>query len=125
MNENEISKIILDSAFTIHRAFGPGLLESVYKECLYHESKIRGLSIVKEKPVPLIFKNVQLEVGYRADLFIENKVIIEVKAVDALNEIHFAQVLTYLKLSQCKLGLLINFNVPLLKDGIRRIVNNL
>ena len=80
---------------------------------------------VKEKPVPLIFKNVKLEVGYRADLFIENKVIIEVKAVDALNEIHFAQVLTYLKLSQCKLGLLINFNVPLLKDGIRRIVNNL
>lgn len=125
MNENEISKIILDSAFTIHRAFGPGLLESVYKECLYHESKIRGLIIVKEKPVPLVFKNVKLEVGYRADLFIENKVIIEVKAVDALNEIHFAQVLTYLKLSQCRLGLLINFNVPLLKDGIRRIVNNL
>ena len=125
MNENEISKIILDSAFTIHRAFGPGLLESVYKECLYHESKIRGLSVVKEKSVPLTFKNVKLEVGYRADLFIENKVIIEVKAVDALNEIHFAQVLTYLKLSQCKLGLLINFNVPLLKDGIRRIVNNL
>ena len=125
MNENEVSKILLYSAFTIHRAFGPGLLESVYKECLYHETKIRGLIVVKEKPVPLIYKDIKLEIGYRADLFVENKVIVEVKAVDALNEIYFAQVLTYLKLSQCKLGLLINFNVPLLKDGIRRVVNNL
>lgn len=125
MNENEISKVVLDSAFAIHRALGPGLLESVYKECLYHEVKIRGLTIAKEKPVPLIYKDVKLEVGYRADLFIENKLIVEIKAVDALNEIHFAQVLTYLKLSQCKLGLLLNFNVPMLKDGIRRVVNNL
>ena len=125
MNENEISKILLDAAFAIHKEFGPGLLESVYKECLYHESKIRGLNLVKERAVPLIYKDIKLEVAYRADLFVENKVIVEVKAIDSLQEIHFAQVLTYLKLTQCKLGLLINFNVPLLKEGIRRVVNNL
>ena len=101
------------------------MLESVYKECLYHESKIRGLNLVKERAVPLIYKDIKLEVAYRADLFVENKVIVEVKAIDSLQEIHFAQVLTYLKLTQCKLGLLINFNVPLLKEGIRRVANNL
>lgn len=125
MNENEICTILLDSAFKIHSTLGPGLLESVYKECLYYESKKRGLTIVKEKPIPLIYEDIQLEVGYRADLFAENKVIVEVKVVDALCEIHFAQVLTYLRLTQCKLGLLINFNVPMLKNGIRRVANKL
>ena len=125
MNENEICTIILDSAFKIHSTLGLGLLESVYKECLFYESKKRGLIIVKEKPVPLIYEDIKLEVGYRADLFAENKVIVEIKAVEALGEIHFAQVLTYLRLTQCKLGLLINFNVPMLKNGIRRVANKL
>jgi GxxExxY protein len=125
MSENELSKIILDSAFKIHRTIGPGLLESVYKECLYHELKKSGLIVIKEKPVPLIYNEIKMEVGYRADLFVENKLLIEVKAIEALNDIHFSQVLTYLRLSQCKLGLLINFNVTLLKNGIRRVVNNL
>ncbi len=125
MNENEICTILLDSAFKIHRTLGPGLLESVYKECLYYEASKSGLMIVKEKPVPLIYEDIKLEVGYRADLFAENKVIVEVKSVEMLCEIHFAQVLTYLRITQCKLGLLINFNVPMLKDGIRRVANKL
>jgi GxxExxY protein len=125
MDENEICTILLDAAFKIHRNLGPGLLESVYKECMYYEVRKSGILIFKEKPVPLIYEEIKLEVGYRADLFAENKVVVEVKCVDSLCEIHFAQVLTYLKLTQCKLGLLINFNVPLLKDGIRRVVNKL
>ena len=125
MTENEISKVIFESALKVHRTLGPGLLESAYEECLFYELKKMGLKVEKQKPLPLIYEEVHMEVGYRLDLIIENKVIIEVKSVEALNDIHLAQILTYLKLSNCKLGMLINFNVELVKNGIRRVVNNL
>lgn len=121
--ENELSKIVFDAALKVHKALGPGLLESAYQECLYHELKKTELFIQKEKPLPLIYETVKLDCGYRLDLIIEDKLIIEVKSVETLTDIHLAQVLTYLKLSNCKLGLLINFNVLLLKDGFRRVIN--
>ncbi len=125
MTENEISKVIFDAALKVHKALGPGLLESAYEECLYYELLKSDLFVVKQKALPLIYEEVKLEIGYRIDLLVENKVIIEVKAVEALNDVHLAQILTYLKLSNCKLGLLINFNVALIKNGIKRVVNNL
>jgi GxxExxY protein len=125
MTENEISKIVFDAALKVHQSLGPGLLESAYEECLFYELKKTGLKVVKQKPLPLIYEEVKLEIGYRVDLYIENKVIIEIKSVDAINDIHLAQILTYLKLSDCKLGMLINFNVSLIKNGIKRMVNNL
>ncbi len=125
MTENELSKIIIGCAMNVHTTLGPGLLESAYEECTFYEIKKCGLNVVKQKPLPLVYEGVKLDIGYRIDLFVENKLILEIKSVEALNEIHFAQVLTYLKLSGCKLGLLINFNVQHLKDGIKRIVNNL
>lgn len=125
MAENEISKIIVDGALKIHKVLGPGLLESAYEECLFYELQKSGLNIQKQKALPLIYEEVKLEIGYRIDIIVENKVIIEVKAVEALNDVHLAQLLTYLKLSDCKLGLLINFNVSLIKNGIKRVVNNL
>ena len=125
MNENEVSKIIFDCALKVHRALGPGLLESAYEECLFYELKKQELDVVKQKPLPLVYEDVKLEIGYRVDLLVEKKVIIEIKSVDALNDIHLAQILTYLKLSNCKLGMLINFNVTLIKNGIKRVVNNL
>jgi GxxExxY protein len=125
VSENELAKAIVDCAFKIHRALGPGLLESAYEECLNYELKLRGLIVEKQKPLPLIYEEVKLETGYRVDLLVNNKVIIEVKSVENLNEVHLAQILTYLKLSHCKLGLLINFNVTLIKDGIRRVANKL
>ncbi len=100
-------------------------MESAYEECLFYELKKTGLWVEKQKPVPLIYEEVKLEVGYRIDILLENKLVIEAKAVDVLNDIHLAQILTYLKLSNCKLGLLINFNVILIKNGIKRVVNNL
>ena len=125
MSENELSKLVLDSAIKVHRKLGTGLLESAYEECLYYELKKCSLFVEKQKPLPLIYDEVKLEIGYRIDLMINSKVIIEVKSVECLNDIHLAQVLTYLKLSDCRLGLLINFNVTLVKDGFRRIVNKL
>ncbi|MDA3905121.1 MAG: GxxExxY protein [Bacteroidales bacterium] len=125
MTENEISKIIVSCALKIHKELGPGLLESAYEECLYYELQQSGLSVIKQKPLPLIYKEVNLEIGYRVDLLVENKVIIEIKSVEALNDVYLAQILTYLKLSNCKLGMLINFNVALIKNGIRRVANNL
>lgn len=125
MTENELSRIILDSAIQVHRSLGPGLLESAYQKCLTYELEQQGLNIEVERGLPLVYRNVEMEVGYRVDIFVNRKVIIEIKSVDALNDIHLAQVLTYLKLSDCKLGLLINFNSKLLKDGFRRVVNNL
>ena len=125
MKENEISKIIVDCAFKVHKSLGPRLLESSYEECLFYELKKSGLKVEKQKPLPLVYEEVKLEIGYRVDLIVENKVIIEVKSVDALNDVFLAQVLTYLKLSGCQLGLLINFNTNLIKNGIKRVVNNL
>ncbi|MDA3955030.1 MAG: GxxExxY protein [Bacteroidales bacterium] len=125
MTENEISKVVFDSALKVHKVLGPGLLESSYEECLYYELTKNGLNVIKQKSLPLIYEEVKLEIGYRIDLLVENKVIIEIKSVEALNDIHLAQILTYLKLSNCKLGMLINFNVTLIKNGIKRVVNNL
>ena len=125
MTENEISEKIIGCAIQVHRELGPGLLESSYQECLYFELIQSGLLVEKQKPLPLVYKEVKLECGYRLDLMVENKVVIEVKAVEALNDVHMAQILTYLKLSKCRLGLLMNFNVALMKDGIRRVVNKL
>lgn len=125
MTENEISKIVFVAALRVHRNLGPGLLESSYEACLFHELKKSGLKVEKQKALPLIYEDVELEVGYRLDIIIENKVIVELKAVKELNDVHLAQVMTYLKLTNCKLGMLINFNVVLIKDGIRRVVNNL
>jgi GxxExxY protein len=123
MTENEISNLVFNAALTIHKELGPGLLESAYEECLYYELIKLGLSVEKQKPLPLVYKEVKLEVGYRVDLFVERKFIVEVKSVEALNDVHLAQILTYLKLADCKLGMLINFNVVLLKNGVKRIIN--
>lgn len=125
MHENELSEIVIGCAIKVHKALGPGLLESAYEECLYYEITKTGLKAEKQKTLPLVYEEVKLDCGYRIDLLVENKLIVELKAVDALNDVYLAQVLTYLRLSNCKLGLLINFNVGKLKDGIRRIVNNL
>ena len=125
MSENEIANKILGCAIDVHKALGPGLLESAYQECLFYKLSKEGLHVVKEKPMPLVFEEVHLECGYRIDLLVENKVVIEVKSVEVLNDVHLAQTLTYLKLGEYKLGLLINFNVSLLKNGIKRVVNGL
>jgi GxxExxY protein len=108
MEENRITEIIIGCAIKVHKALGPGLLESAYEECLFYELSKTKLKIEKQKPLPLIYEEVKLECGYRTDIIVENKVVIEIKAVEALNDIHLAQVLTYLKLSKCKVGLLIN-----------------
>jgi len=125
MTENEISEKIIGCAIEVHKLLGPGLLESAYLECLFYELQKAGLNVEKQKPLPLIYKEVKLDAGYRLDLIVENKVIVELKSVEALNEIHIAQVLTYLKLSDCKLGLLMNFNVLRIIDGLKRLVNKL
>ncbi len=125
MDENSLSNLIINRALKVHTTLGAGLLENSYKECLFYELRAAGLRVEKEKPLPLIYETVKLECGYRVDLMVENKLISEIKSVEAINEVYLAQVLTYLKLSGCKLGLLINFNVAHLKNGIRRVVNNL
>jgi len=125
MTENELSNKIIGLAIEVHSILGPGLLESAYKECLYYKIGKFGLFVEKEKPMPLILEEVKLECGYRIDLLVEKKLVIETKSVEALNDVHLAQVLTYLKLGNFKLGLLMNFNVVKLKDGIKRIVNGL
>jgi GxxExxY protein len=125
MTENEISEKIIGCAIQVHRELGPGLLESSYQECLYFELIQSGLLVEKQKPLPLVYKDVKLDCGYRLDLLVESKVVIEVKAVDALNDVHMAQIMTYLKLTNCRLGLLMNFNVVLMKNGIKRVANKL
>ncbi|POS02645.1 GxxExxY protein [Flavobacterium croceum DSM 17960] len=125
MRENELSKIVFDCALKVHQTLGPGLLESAYEECLFYELKKTRLYIEKQKALPLIYEEVKLDIGYRIDIIIENKLILEIKSVEALNDVHFAQLMTYLKLTDCKLGMLLNFNVSLIKNGIKRVVNNL
>ena len=115
--------MIVDSAFSVHKKLGPGLLEKTYEACLVYELGKRNLQIERQKPLPLVYENVKLEIGYRLDVLVENKIVVEIKAVEALTDIHLAQILTYLKLTGCSIGLLINFNVPLLKNGIRRVIN--
>lgn len=125
MTENEISHKAIGLAMEVHSALGAGLLENAYKECLYYKLWKAGFYVEKEKAMPLIFEEVRLDCGYRIDLLIENKLVVEIKSVDALHDIHLAQTLTYMKLGNYKLGLLINFNVLRLRDGIKRVVNGL
>ena len=125
MDENEISKIVFDCALKVHKKLGPGLLESAYEECLYYELGKMKITVEKQKSLKLIYEDITMNIGYRVDFMVNNSVIIEIKAIDNISNIHLAQLLTYLKLSNCKLGLLINFNVALLKNGFKRVVNNL
>ena len=124
MTENEISTIVIGLAIDVHKILGPGLLENAYKECLFYKIQQRGLIVEKEKAMPVIFEEVKLDCGYRVDLLVENKFIIEIKSVESLTTVHLAQTLTYLKLGNYKLGLLINFNEVLLKHGVRRVIND-
>jgi GxxExxY protein len=119
---NEITYKIIGAVYRVHSELGPGLLENSYKECLCHVLKTEGLIVEKEKALPLVFETVKLDAGYRLDLVVEKKVIVEIKAVEAFTDVHTAQVLTYLKLSGCKVGLLLNFNVADMKKGIKRII---
>ena len=125
MTENEISKIVVDLCFKIHTQYGPGLFESVYEEIFCYEWQKTGIAFLRQHPVSLIHESVKMDLGFRADVIIDNKVVIELKSVEALAPVHYKQVATYLKLTNCKLGLLINFNIALIKDGIHRIVNKL
>ncbi len=125
MHENELSKIIVDAAFKINTNLGPGLLESVYEAVLAYELERRGCQAIKQQAIPVIYEDVKLDVGFRADLIVNHKVIIEVKSIEAVAPVHAKQLRTYLRLTDLHLGLLINFNVDLIKDGIKRVVNNL
>jgi len=120
--ENEISNIIIGKAIEVHRQLGPGLLESAYQECLRYELINEGLKVEKEKALPIIYKDIKLDHGYRIDLLVENKIVIELKTVEFLSDVHTAQILTYMKLGSYKLGLLLNFHVKLLKNGIKRYI---
>ncbi|MBB1078112.1 GxxExxY protein [Rhodoferax sp. 4810] len=122
MEINQITHEILDSAYKVHTALGPGLLESVYQACLVYELRKKGLKVEVEKPLPLVYEEVKLDCGYRIDILVENQVVVELKTVEAFTDVHTAQVLTYLKLSGNKVGLLINFNTKSLKDGIKRLI---
>ncbi len=122
MEINKLTEHILRCAYKVHSELGPGLLESAYEECLFYELMKNGLKVEKQKALPLIYYEVRLEAGYRIDLLVENTVVVEVKSVESFTDVHIAQVLTYLKLSKCKIGLLINFNVKSLKNGIKRLI---
>lgn len=122
MDEGFITENIIGCAIQVHKALGPGLLESTYEECLHYELLLSGMNIQRQVPIPVVYKEVEMKCGFRADLIVEDQVIIEVKAVDKIADIHKAQLMTYLKISEIRVGLLINFNVPLLKDGIARWV---
>jgi GxxExxY protein len=123
MSENEIARTVMNLGLKVHKNLGPGLLENSYLECLYYEIRKAGLKVEKQVPLPLVYEHVKLDIGYRVDLVVEEKFIIELKSVEALHPLHTAQIITYLKLSGYKLGYLINFNTLLFKDGIQRIIN--
>ena len=125
ISENDISKLVVDLCFKIHSQYGPGLFESVYEEIFCYEWEKTGIPFSRQHPVPLIHEAIKMDIGFRADVIIDNKVVIELKSIEVLAPVHYKQLLTYLKLTNCKLGLLINFNVALIKDGIHRIVNKL
>lgn len=125
MDENDLSGVIIGCGMRVHTVLGPGLLESAYEECLYYELRKKRLNVGKQVPLPLVYGEVKLDCVYRLDLIVENKVIIEVKSVESINPIHSVQLLTYLKLTNCKLGLVLNFNVLHLKEGIKRVANKL
>lgn len=121
MTKDQITHEILDSAFKVHTALGPGLLESAYRTCLAYELRNKGLKVEEEKPLPLIYEEIKLDCGYRIDMLVENEVIVELKTVNEFNDVHLAQILTYLKLSEKQVGLLLNFYVKSLKNGIKRV----
>ncbi|MFH6958175.1 GxxExxY protein [Flavobacterium aquidurense] len=125
MTENEISTIVVDVCYKMHVKLGPGLLESVYEAILYYELTKKGLFVERQKALPVIWDELKLDIGFRTDLIVENKLILEIKSIEKITEVHAKQIMTYLKITKMKLGLLINFNVPLIKFGITRIVNNL
>ncbi len=125
MTENEIATIIIEESIYIHKSIGPGMLESAYTACLAYRLSLKGLNIKTEVAIPLVFEEIKLDCGYRADIVVENKVVIEVKRVEAIADIHLAQTLTYLRFLKLKLGLVLNFNELLMKTGIRRVVNGL
>jgi GxxExxY protein len=125
MTENEISAIVVDICYKIHVKLGPGLLESVYEAILYYELTKKGLFVERQKTLPVVWDEIKLDIGFRTDLIIENKLILEIKSIEKITEVHAKQIMTYLKMTKIKLGLLINFNVPLIKFGITRVVNNL
>lgn len=125
MIENEIAKQVVDLCFKIHTQYGPGLFESVYEEIFCYEWSKKNIPSVRQHPIPLIHEEIKMDAGFRADVIIDNKVVVELKSVELLAPVHYKQVQTYLKLTGCKLGILVNFNVALIKDGIHRIVNNL
>lgn len=122
MENNKITEIIIGKAIEVHKQLGPGLLESAYQECLFYELKNSGLNVIKEIALPIVYKEIELDHGYRIDLLVENKVVIELKTVEFLNDVHTAQILTYMKLGNYSLGLLLNFHVKLLKNGIKRFI---
>jgi GxxExxY protein len=122
MRINDLTREVIGAAMEVHRALGPGLLESAYEECLCHELRLREIHFERQKPLPVVFKEVKLDCGYRLDLVVSNAVVVEIKAVEGLSPIHEAQLLTYLRLGGWNVGLLINFNIPVLKNGIKRIV---
>lgn len=124
MNDQELTHSIIGAAIEVHRVLGPGLLESAYEECLAEELTLRGIPFEKQKPLPVVYKGMKLDCGYRVDLLIDGRVVVELKAVEALAPIHDAILLTHLRLSGCKIGLLINFHCAVLKDGIRRLVRD-
>jgi GxxExxY protein len=117
-----LARQIVDAGLKVHRALGPGLLESAYEHCLAHELGLRGLAVRRQVPLPVVYEGLRLDAGYRLDLVVVGAIVVEVKAVEALSRLHEAQLMTYLKLSGCRLGFLMNFNVPLFKDGVRRLV---
>ena len=125
MTENELSKIIIDVSYKIHIRLGPGLLESVYEAILYHELTKKGLDVERQKPIPVIWDGIHLDIGFRSDLIVDQKVIIEIKSVETISNVHLKQLLTYIRVTDLKLGLLINFNEALIKNGIKRVVNGL
>jgi GxxExxY protein len=125
MTENELSKIIVDISYKIHTRLGPGLLESVYETILFHELTKKGLKVDRQKPIPIIWDGIHLDIGFRSDLIVEDKVIIEIKSVEKISNVHLKQLLTYIKVTDLRLGLLINFNEALIKNGIKRVANGL
>ncbi|MCH2448651.1 MAG: GxxExxY protein [Gracilimonas sp.] len=120
---DELTDKVIGSAIRVHKELGPGLLESAYQECLFYVLKKDGLTVEKEKPIPIKFEEVELDCGYRIDLLVEKRLVLELKSVESLNKVHFAQVISYLKLGNFPLGLLLNFNVSLMKKGIKRVIN--
>ncbi|RLJ34509.1 GxxExxY protein [Chryseobacterium sp. 7] len=125
ISENDISKIVYEAGYMVHKTLGPVLLESAYEECLFYELNKHDILVERQKPMPLFYDEVKMDLGYRLDFLIEKKFVLEIKSIDSLQDIHLAQILTYLRLSNCKLGMLINFNTLQFKNGVKRVINGI